>query len=129
MYPPGYRSEKHRKARVAAKEEEMRPLMELKKKMEEERAEKVRRREEEKVESKKKSEKERAHEVREAVEKAKMAWEAAAVARQPKAEKEAFRAAWYRGLETQRWRGNRRITGVAAELEMEAEWAKYEVGQ
>ena len=63
-----------------------------------------------------------------AVAEKKAEWEAAAAARVEAAAEEAFRAAWYRALAAQRGRGNRRVTGVLAELEWQAEYEKFARG-
>ena len=69
-----------------------------------------------------KAEKEMEEKVRKAMEQAKATWEAEVVER----EKEAFRSGWLRGVDKQYRRGGgRRVTGVLAELEWQAQWEEY----
>ena len=133
MYPPGYRSKAAVKERKEKQAADMQVLMEKKEKMEKERAELVKEKQVEKERAKKKvmeeirqkAEKEMEEKVRKAMEQAKATWEAEVVER----EKEAFRSGWLRGVDKQYRRGGgRRVTGVLAELEWQAEFAKYARG-
>ena len=112
-YPPGYRTDKARRERAAAKMEQQAMVVADMRRMQEEREARVRQREEEKEKVKTKTDKALRELVEREVERAREVWEAEAKERVEKEVREAFRAGWFRGVDKGMQRG-RRLVGMAA---------------